>query len=195
MDIFPCSLCRSFFSSHAPGSDKGDQVNVLLDGVYFVLFYHLFFSSLAFQTAYLADVQRCSQVNGVHQGRAGPVLTVELVETRAGEHEGGYLSFVEADAGQVAAAGQQESSEERYRLSRTVGWGSPPLPLLRFGRRCGRRRDLRQLLPGLWSHQPETRQSDRLMAFLFKIYCIEKMEIIFRSQKVQILYFAVNHKV
>ena len=46
-------------------------------------------------------------MDGVHQGRTGPVLPVELVETLAGEHESGYLPLVKTDTGEVSAAGQQ----------------------------------------------------------------------------------------
>ena len=55
-------------------------------------------------------VQGCSQVHGIYQSCSGAVFTVELVQVRSCEHEGCYLSFVEADAGQIAAAGQQEGS-------------------------------------------------------------------------------------
>lgn len=51
-------------------------------------------------------------MNGVHQDRAGPALLVELVQICTVEHKGGYVSLVEADAGQVAAARQQVSTQE-----------------------------------------------------------------------------------
>jgi hypothetical protein len=49
-------------------------------------------------------------VYGVHQGHAGAVFMVELIQTIAREHEGGYLTIIETDTGQVAPAGQQKGT-------------------------------------------------------------------------------------
>ncbi len=51
-------------------------------------------------------------MDGVHQGGAGAVRMVELIETFACEHEGGYPLFVKADSGEVAAACEQVGSQE-----------------------------------------------------------------------------------
>jgi len=68
-------------------------------------------------------VQGFPQAYRVHQGCTGPVFTVEPVQLITGKHEGGYLEspavaylpVVEADAGQIAAAGEQVGSQEDIR--------------------------------------------------------------------------------
>ena len=60
-------------------------------------------------------VQGLSQMNGIHQRRAGLVLPVKLMDAVAGDHEGGDHAIVEADAGQVAAVAEQERPQEDIR--------------------------------------------------------------------------------
>ncbi|MCP3955825.1 MAG: hypothetical protein GY697_26955 [Desulfobacterales bacterium] len=71
---------------------------------------------------------------------------VKLIQTFAGEHEGCYLTIIEADAGQVSAVGKQERSHKDIRglvvLDRDHLLGFKELI---FGRRCGRKRVLRHL--------------------------------------------------
>ena len=54
-------------------------------------------------------------MNRVHQGCAAPVLLVKLVQAVTCKHEGCYLPIIEADAGQIAAAGQQIGTQEDIR--------------------------------------------------------------------------------
>ncbi len=106
-------------------------------------------------------VQRGPQVDRVHQGHAGPVLMVELVEINTREHEGGYLIIVEVDAGEVAAAGQQIGSQEN--IGGLVLLDRDHLldyKKLIFGRRCGRRRVSSAALAG--GLEPSTVYSPKL---------------------------------
>ena len=54
-------------------------------------------------------------MNRVHQGCAAPVLLIKLVQPVTREHEGRYLTIIEADAGQIAATGQQIGTQEDIR--------------------------------------------------------------------------------
>ncbi len=53
-------------------------------------------------------VQGLPQMYWVDQGCSSLVLLIKLVDAFACEHEGCDLTFIETDAGQIAAAGQQE---------------------------------------------------------------------------------------
>jgi hypothetical protein len=57
-------------------------------------------------------VQGLSQMNGIHQGSAGLVFPIELVDAVAGNNEGGYHPIIEADTGQIAAVAEQERPQE-----------------------------------------------------------------------------------
>lgn len=95
-------------------------------------------------------VQGHTQVNGVHQGRALPVLSIKLIEINTGEHEGRYLTIIETDAGEVAAAGEQIGAQEDIRgLILLDGDHLLDYKKLIFGRRCGRRRGSSAALAGV----------------------------------------------
>ena len=55
-------------------------------------------------------VQRCPQVNRVHQGRSRSVFPVQPVQLFACKREGCYPVFIEADAGEGPASGQHEGT-------------------------------------------------------------------------------------
>jgi len=91
-------------------------------------------------------------VNGVHQGCAVAILMIELIQICTGEHEGCYLTIIEADAGQIAAAGQQIGTQEDIRsLILLDGDHLLDCKKLIFGRRCGRRRGSSAALAGVCS--------------------------------------------
>jgi hypothetical protein len=73
---------------------------------------------------------------------------VELMQINAGEHEGRYLPIIEADAGQVAAAGQQIGSQKNIGGLVLLDGDHLLCLLLIFGRRCGRRRGSSAALAG-----------------------------------------------
>jgi hypothetical protein len=49
-------------------------------------------------------------VHGIYQGRASAIFSVKLIQIHSCEHEGRYLPIIEANAGQIAAAGEQVST-------------------------------------------------------------------------------------
>lgn len=48
----------------------------------------------------------------VYQGFTCSVLLVKLIQAFTCEDEGGYLAIIEADTGEIAAAGEQVGSQE-----------------------------------------------------------------------------------
>lgn len=77
-------------------------------------------------------VQGRPQMNRVHQGRAGLVFPVELVQVFACDLEGGYHPLVEADARQVAAVTEQERPQEDVCGLVVLDWDHLLLPGVAF---------------------------------------------------------------
>jgi len=100
-------------------------------------------------------------VHRVHQGLAGSVFLLKTIKIIAADFKGSYAPgcVLDPDSMYGSSLAKEESTDIDICCLVVLGdRSSPPLssPGLIFCRRYDRRKDLRHLMPGFCSHQPET---------------------------------------